>query len=430
MRRLLLVLGVAGLLCAAVAWSESQVPPPGFRLSDDSRKLVSRTQPNDEPDSFQFAVVSDRTGGHRSRVFSRAVEQLNLLQPEFVLSVGDLIEGYTTDQARLAREWREFQKYVTRLQMPFFYVPGNHDLSNVAQEKLWKEKFGRRYYDFTYKGVLFLMLNSEDPPGKNEGHISAEQLAFIKQSLETNRDARWTLVFLHKPMWVPAPPHPNPSPPLGGEGQGVRGGWLDVERMLGDRPHTVFAGHVHRYQKFVRNGHNYYQLATTGGGSKMRGTDHGEFDHIVWITMKKDGPVLANLLLDGVLPEDLHAIETGEEGAPVYARKPTQPAQGKVLFDGQPVAGAQVVLLSLSKGPSADAVTGADGSFILSTYTANDGAPAGEYAVTLVWRKPLYDAAGKPGKNLLPARYAQKATSPLKAVIKSGNNNLVFELQK
>ena len=416
MRHFLLVVGIAGLLGAAVAWSGSQTPPPGFNLAEEARNLVSRVQPNDEPDAFQFAVVSDRTGGHRSRVFSRAVEQLNLLQPEFVLSVGDLIEGYTTDQALLAKEWREFQQYVTRLQMPFFYVPGNHDLTNVTQEKLWKEKFGRRYYDFTYKGVLFLMLNSEDPPGKNEGHISAEQLAFVKKSLETNLAVRWTLVFLHKPMWAWT--------------NAEKSGWLDVERLLGDRPHTVFAGHVHRYQKFVRNGHNYYQLATTGGGSKMRGTDHGEFDHIVWVTMKKDGPVLANLLLDGVLPEDLRAIETSEEAAPVYARKPTQPARGKVLFEGEPVAGAQLVLQSLDKGPSADAITGADGTFVLSTYTADDGARAGEYAVTLVWRKPLYDASGKPGKNLLPARYARKDTSPLKVVIKSGKNDLVFELQK
>jgi hypothetical protein len=414
-----LVLGVAGLLGAAVAWSGSEGPPAGFDFPNGGRKLVSRPQPNDEPDAFQFAIVSDRTGGHRSRVFSRAVEQLNLLQPEFVLSVGDLIEGYTTDHERLTKEWREFQRYVTRLQMPFFYVPGNHDLSNVTEEKLWKEKFGRRYYDFRYKGVLFLMLNSEDVPGKEEGNISAEQLAFVKKSLETNRDARWILVFLHKPMWI----WPDPE----------KSGWLAVERALGDRPHTAFAGHVHRYQKFVRNGHNYYQLATTGGGSKMRGKERGEFDHIVWVTMKKDGPVLANVLLDGVLPEDLRPIETGEEAAPDYYRKPTQPARGKVLFEGRPVAGAEVVLQSQVKeprAPRADAVTGADGSFILSTYTADDGAPVGEYAVTIVWRKPPYDPSGKPGKNLLPARYAKTDTSELKATIKAGQNDLVFELRK
>src|SRR5688572_31628455 len=44
----------------------------------------------------------------------RSVEQLNLLQPEFVVSVGDLIEGYSRDKERVAREWKEFQSYVAR----------------------------------------------------------------------------------------------------------------------------------------------------------------------------------------------------------------------------------------------------------------------------------------------------------------------------
>ena len=48
---------------------------------------------NDDPDQFHFAVVSDRTGGHRAKVFSRAVQQISLLQPTFVMSVGDLIEA-------------------------------------------------------------------------------------------------------------------------------------------------------------------------------------------------------------------------------------------------------------------------------------------------------------------------------------------------
>ena len=42
----------------------------------------------------------------------------------------------------------------------------------------------------------------------------------------------------------------------------------------------------------------------------MRGVEYGEFDHVTWITMKKDGPVLANLLLDGILKEDLSPIIT------------------------------------------------------------------------------------------------------------------------
>jgi hypothetical protein len=78
--------------------------------------------------------------------------------------------------------------------------------------------------------------------------------------------------------------------------------WLAMEKALSGRPYTVFAGHHHFFKKFVRNGRNYYQLATTGGVSKMRGIPYGEFDHIVWVTMKKDGPILANLMVEGIFP--------------------------------------------------------------------------------------------------------------------------------
>jgi hypothetical protein len=56
----------------------------------------------DDPADFQFAIVSDRTGIHRDGVFRQALEQVNLFQPAFVISVGDLIEGYTEDRDRIA----------------------------------------------------------------------------------------------------------------------------------------------------------------------------------------------------------------------------------------------------------------------------------------------------------------------------------------
>ena len=41
-------------------------------------------------DRFMFAIHSDLTGGERPQVFEIAMAQLNLLRPEFVISVGDL----------------------------------------------------------------------------------------------------------------------------------------------------------------------------------------------------------------------------------------------------------------------------------------------------------------------------------------------------
>lgn len=417
MRRSLLVLGTVMFLAVAAAFSNPRALLPDSEIQQDERSPQSAARLNNDAGTFQFAIVSDRTGGHRARVFSQAVEQLNLLQPEFVISVGDLIEGYSEDASRLVGEWREFQSYAHKLKMPFFYLPGNHDVANDFQEKLWKEKFGRRYYHFVYRNVLFLMVDSDDPPGQKEGGISAAQTEYLKKALADNANVRWTFVTVHRPLWSEPSVETN--------------GWLGFEKLLEGRKYTVFAGHVHSYMKYVRNGMNYYQLATTGGASRMRGVNYAEFDEIAWVTMKDPAPVLANVLLDGIFREDMTQPVTAEGGRS-YANKPVQPTSGKIFFKGQPVSGAFIAFASpegAKDREEADAISEADGSYRLSTYGPFDGIPVGEYDVTIIQPKPFYDEAGRFGPNQLPARYASVKTSGIKATIKRGTNTLDFNLQ-
>jgi len=294
-RRLLGVL-VVGLLVGAAYWSGTHRPPqpdasPDLHVAVEDRNPWTSLRLNNDPDEFKFAVVSDRTGGHRPGVFPHAVETLNLLQPEFVMSVGDLVEGYTDDRATAEGEWREFEAEVGRLRMPFFYVAGNHDVSSSCMARVWRERRGRRYYHFVYRNVLFLALDTDHDKANPHGGIGPDQIAYARKALRDNPDVRWTVVFLHRPLW--------------GEAAADSTGWLDVEEELAARPYTVFAGHVHSFQKYVRRGRNYYQLATTGGGSELRGVGQGEFDQVAWVTMKKDGPLLANVVLGGIYTDDL-----------------------------------------------------------------------------------------------------------------------------
>jgi predicted phosphodiesterase len=422
MKRAILGILAGAVVLAAVAWSK---PPlvlptttPALQVTSEARNPWTHLRLNNNPDDFQFVVISDRTGGHREKVFSKAIEQINLLQPEFVLSVGDLIEGYTEDSDRVANEWREFQGFVSKLHMPFFYVPGNHDVTNPYMEKVWQEKFGRRYYHFVYREVLFLVLNSDDPPKSSK--LSAAQVAYVKQALADNAKVRWTIVALHKPIWSHADVETN--------------GWLEVEKLLNDRPYTVFAGHVHRFKKFVRNGRNHYQLATTGGGSRLRGLKYGEFDHVVWVTMKPTGPVLANIMLDGIYPESLKLTETIEPGYD-YPKIERYPVSGTVYYNGTPAVGATIVFyLQVPETKKlrrlADAIVEADGTFRLTTLTPNDGAPVGEYRITVVQDSEYVDEDSLPRKNLLPLKYATPLTSGLSATIKDGRNEFKFELTK
>ncbi|MCS6866577.1 MAG: metallophosphoesterase [Gemmataceae bacterium] len=407
------LLGIVTATALAAAVGLSRVEFLDARAPATTQQLMIETadknpwtslQLNNDPDQFTFAVVSDRTGGHRPKVFSQAVYRLNLLQPQFVMSVGDLIEGYTTKEDTIKEEWDEFDSYVKKFEMPFFYVPGNHDLTNKIMVAKWGERYGKRYYHFTYKGVLFLCLCSENPP--NMGTIDKEQQEWIDKTLQANKDVRWTFLFLHKPIWTAKDLEAN--------------GWATVEKSLAGRNYTVFCGHVHRYVKYERNGMEYFQLATTGGGSRLRGTDYGEFDHVAWVTMKKNKPLIANIMLDGVLPNDLKVPDSDEKGVPRKLR-PTFPVSGRLTIGGQPIAGLTIVLNEYNAQTEryvavAEGRTDDKGRFEMTTYAKFDGAPAGEYVATVV------KAEG------VPEIYTAPTTSTLKVRIHEMPNMLNFDL--
>ena len=274
----------------------------------------------DDPDDFQFVIVSDRTGGLRPGVFEDAVKKINWLMPEFVMSVGDFIPGVTLNEDKLDEEWGEFQSIVEPLKMPFFYIPGNHDISNPVMRQRWVDMFGKAHYYYVYKDVLFLALDSNPEDAVT---INEQQISYFKEILDKHQDVRWTMVFLHHPLW------------MYGE---YAGGFTEIEQLLEGRKHTVIAGHWHRYMYMERNKTNYYVLASTGGGSALRGPRFGEFDHVTFVTMTDEGPSMANLQLSGIIPhnattpEDLQLARTLTES--VNLEQMTLLGDGEMFEEG------------------------------------------------------------------------------------------------
>lgn len=255
-----------------------------------------------DPDNFQFAVVTDRTGSPRKGVFQDAVKKLNWMMPEFVISVGDLIQGTSENPATNDAEWNEFMSWIEPLKMPFFFAAGNHDIQmkwiegRVQPEDMlaqWNERFGTTHYSFVYKDVLFVVLFTND---NKEQYIGEAQAAYFEETLAEHQDVRWTFVLLHHPLWA-----------YSHESNFDR---IEDALLTDGRRYTVLAGHQHRYVHFDRNDSDYIILASTGGGSGMRGRDFGEFDHFAWFTMTDEGPVMANLDLSGIYPKDVTTIDS------------------------------------------------------------------------------------------------------------------------
>lgn len=310
-----------------------QPPAPQFQGSLPAGKPTpwTSTQFNSHPGDFQFALVGDRTGLARPGVFENAITRLNLLQPEFVINVGDMIEGYSNDNEQLKLEWDEQDARLSKLEMPFFRVVGNHDMGSNVMRTFWNDRYGADHYSFVYKNVLFIVLNTEDPPtpmpedmqkgfdqikqlmrkdpeaGKaalakamssfsakdraamrdlaSPANFSEEQIQWVQQTLDNNKQVRWTFLFMHKPAWEMESP-----------------GFARIEKMLTDRQYTVFGGHEHNYQHIVRNGHDYIRLGTVGGG--IHHAPPGNLDHITLVNFRADQPHVVNFTLEGVLDKD------------------------------------------------------------------------------------------------------------------------------
>ena len=138
---------------------------------------------DDEEGKFTFALFSDLTGGERDGIFNVAVEQLRLLRPELIVNVGDLIEGGTADREQLSAEWDSFDQQASRSHAPVFYTGGNHDRTHPVMWDVWEQRYGKRYYHFIYKDVLFLVLDTEDNTAAEQQRIfdiRADSMRMIK----------------------------------------------------------------------------------------------------------------------------------------------------------------------------------------------------------------------------------------------------------
>lgn len=247
-------------------------------------------------DSFRFAVVADRTNSARDGVFEKAMRQLECLRPDFVISVGDFVQGYhlpefkPVDDPAVARARRqEVDALIRKLSMPFFLTPGNHDINHDVSCGMWTELYGQRWHAFAHEDVLFLGLDSQGGDGYKPG-LGGKQLAWAADTLSTHKSARWIFITLHQPLWQYGGKHPKAFQEFG-----------KLEKLLAGRRYTGLAGHHHRYQHQKRNNMDYIKLATTGGQSQLRGPQFGEFDHIMLVTMTQDAPSISNVMLDGIL---------------------------------------------------------------------------------------------------------------------------------
>ena len=188
-------------------------------------------------ENFRFALLTDIHVNADSLDYNdlkKSVEQINKTKNlDFVIVAGDVTEE--GDRASLKRV-----KYLLdQLNVKYYITSGNH-------ETKWSESgatdfghlFGSDRFRFENKGFLFLGFNSGPVIRMADGHVSPQDISWMKKELEVVGKDKPVIIVTHYPLQ-----------------DGDIDNWYDVTDAI--RPYNirvVLGGHYHRNLLFAYDG--------------------------------------------------------------------------------------------------------------------------------------------------------------------------------
>lgn len=212
-----------------------------------------------------FGIIADvhqdlqKNARERLQIFVDSANQLNL---DFIVQLGDLSHGTTTDS--ILQVWNKYEGIK-------YHVLGNHDTDNLTKEAIVKKQEMRAgYYSYDCKGLHFVVLdlnylideegnykdfglgNNYGIASENKNLISPEQLKWLDEDLKTTNKP--TILFAHQGMGTIWDEFVSPSAPQ------IRAVLEKHNEGNTKKVIACFAGdqHVDAYEEI--NGIHYFQI--------------------------------------------------------------------------------------------------------------------------------------------------------------------------
>lgn len=258
-----------------------------------------------EEESFLFAFMTDihvQPEKNAAEGFRAAIQKVNSLDPEFVITGGDLImDALGVSYERADSLYNLYEELSEEFIMPVYNTLGNHEVFGIYEKSgvepghpeyrygMYEKRLGDAYYSYDFKGWHFMVLNSviETEERRYIGMIDDDQIEWIKRDLLDVDPATPIVISTHIPFITVF------TQVLYGEyapdyhGLVVENAKDVLDLFIGHKLKLVLQGHLHYLEDIEVNGVHYI----TGGAVSARwwnGPNHGVEEGFLMIQTKGD----------------------------------------------------------------------------------------------------------------------------------------------
>jgi 3',5'-cyclic AMP phosphodiesterase CpdA len=160
-----------------------------------------KVKQSSETDNFSFAFMTDihlQPEKNAEAGFRAAIDTVNKINPDFVITGGDLImDALGQTYGRADSLYNIYMELIKAFKMPVYNTIGNHEIFGIYDKSgvpkdhpeygkaMYENRLADRYYSFDHKGWHFMILDGIQDTKKSRyiGMVDEEQMDWIREEL-------------------------------------------------------------------------------------------------------------------------------------------------------------------------------------------------------------------------------------------------------
>jgi 3',5'-cyclic AMP phosphodiesterase CpdA len=256
----------------------------------------NRTDVSPSGPDFRFVFMTDvhlQPELRSAEGFQQAIDSVNRIHPDFVITGGDLImDALGQTYERSDSLYTMYESMLKRFNMPVYNTIGNHEIFGIYDKsgvpkdhpeygkKMYENRLGKRYYSFDFKGWHFMVLDGIEDTGESRyiGKIDSVQMEWIQNDLKGIDSDTPIAVSVHIPFITVATQLERGVLEPNGTGTVVNNANEVLTLFDNHNLKLVLQGHLHYLEEIIVDGTHFI----TGGavsarwwGGPYRGMEEG-----------------------------------------------------------------------------------------------------------------------------------------------------------